>query len=764
VANPSENPGSAAKAHCDVTTLSLRVLGAFEIDASGVSIPIASRRGRALLAYLALQPAHAESRERLATLFWGDRQDRQARQSLRQCLFALRKDLEAFGADILQVGTETVALDRQRVIVDASRFESLAQSDAPSDLCAAIDLYGGDFLQGLQVESEPFQEWLENQRARFHGLATVALQRAAATGASRSDGKAALAAAERLVRLDPLNETVQHQLVALLWRYRGRDTALLRAGEFVRLLRRELGVEPEAATRALIEAIQRDNAVVENPASIPLVDAPKPDAAVGDAPNRFFLRLASRPRRRGWYAVAGISVVLALVLVVYLKWQPGLPESGLRHAAHPPPAAETSWKPPGILAEIGVDTATLASNGISAVIVLPFTAVANSDGGGANRRLADLITDDLIADLSRLPQIRVIARQTAHFYGGQSLDVGALGSELGVRYVVDGRVQMQRQTLRIDASLVDTSSRLEVWSQRFERDYDDRFAAQDELINAIARALHLGVINTEDRRRPPAQHDAKIDDMLAHGWAAMANLVSLGTTSGADGYFDDVLQRDPDNVSALIGLGGYHAGIVAMFLVPDPDEHLQRANALLQKAIAKSPSSVLAYYYLGLVHKARGQLPEALKDFTKVVQEDPSLPLGYAQVGHLVSRMGRPDEAMEYIRYAVRLNPKDPNMGLVGLMAGEIELERGNDAAALDWFKRSLALAPISPFAHAAMGAALALSGDTANAAKQADEVRQLAPWLTLDQMVARLVATSQPGHEPGRLIDGLRREFADAR
>jgi adenylate cyclase len=320
---------------------------------------------------------------------------------------------------------------------------------------------------------------------------------------------------------------------------------------------------------------------------------------------------------------------------------------------------------------------------------------------------------------------------------------------------------LQGQTLRIEASLVDTASRLAVWSQRFERDYDDRLAAEDELINAIARALQLGVINVEDRRRPPAQRDPKIDDLLAHGWSAMANLASLGTISGADTYFDGVLQRDPDNVSALIGLGGYHASVVAMFLVPDPDEHLQRADALLQKAIEKSPSSVMAYYYLGLVHKARGQQQQALKDFTKVVQENPSLPLGYAQVGHLVSRMGRPDEAMEYIRYAVRLNPKDPNMGLVGMMAGEIELERGNDAAALDWFKRSLGLAPINPFVHAATGAALILTGDTAEAARQAEEVRRLAPWLTLDRMVARLVATSQPGHEPARLIDGLRREFA---
>jgi DNA-binding SARP family transcriptional activator/TolB-like protein len=639
----------------DITTsFSLRILGPFEISAGGVAIPISSRRGRALLAYLALQQAQAESRERLATLLWGDREDRQARQSLRQCLLSLRKDLEGFDADVLRLETDTVALDPGRVSVDAQRFPALARSDELSELVDAIALYRADLLDGLRVESEPFREWLGNERARFRSLAVLALQKVASSEGIQNGETPAVAAAERLVTLDPLNEGAQRRLLTLLWQQDGRDVALTRAAEFRRLLHEELGVEPEAATRTLMDAIRFD--ATAKSASAPPARSPEVAAA---EPSPTVVRSASRPGRYRVFAVAGVAAAIALVVAGYPLWRHWLPGPAANRAASP----AVQWRPPGILADIGVDPATLASNGISAVIVLPFTAVANSDGGGANKRLADVITDDLIADLSRLPQIRVIARQTSHFYGGQPVDVGALGTELGVRYMVDGRVQLQDQALRIEASLVDTASRLEVWSQRFERGYDDRFAAQDELIHAIARALHLGVINVEDRRRPPTQHDAKVDDLLAHGWAAMANLVNLGTTSGADGYFEAALQRDPDNLSALIGLGGYEASVVAMFLVPDPDEHLQRADTRLQQAIAESPSSVMVYYYLGLVHKARGQSQEALKDFTKVVQEDPSLPLGYAQVGHLVSRMGRPDEAMEYIRYAVRLNPKDPNMG-----------------------------------------------------------------------------------------------------
>jgi DNA-binding SARP family transcriptional activator/TolB-like protein len=746
-------PSSPAK-------VSLQLLGTFEFSIDGIAVPISSRRGRALLAYLALRDAFSESRERLATLLWGDRQDRHARQSLRQCLLSLHKELATRSADVLRIEMNTVALDGARIVVDALRFPALARSDAPSNLNEAINLYRGDFLDGLRIESEPFQEWLGGERARLRSLAQLALQKAAFSSATEDGGIPAIAAAERLVGLDPLNEGAQRQLLTLLWRYGGRDVALTRAEEFLRLLHDELGTEPDAATCSLIEAIRRDSAITEKP--IPASAIPERGVAAV-APNRpsVLASVALRPWRRGFFVAVGVAAAAALVLTGY-RFRP----LWLAPAERTAPAASASlpkesWKPPGILADIGADPANLSGSGISAVIVLPFDAVPNGDGGGANRRLVDRITDDLTADLSRLPQIRVIARQTSRLYSGQPVDVGALGTELGVRYVVEGRVQLQDPTLRIDASLIAAASRLEIWSQRFERDYEDRFAAQDELTNALARALHLGVIAFEDRRRPPGTHDDKVDDLLAHGWAAMAHLVNLGTVSGADGYFEKALGRDPENVSALIGLGGYHASVVAMFLVPDPDEHLERAETLLQKAIARSPSSAMAYYYLGLVHKARGQSQQALTDFTKVVHENPSLPLGYAQVGHLVSRMGRPDEAIEYIRYAVRLNPKDPNMGLVGLMAGEIELERGNDAAALDWFKRSLTLAPISPFAHAAMGAALALSGSGGDAAKEVEEVRRLAPWLTVDRMIARLVATSERNHEPVRLIDGLRREFA---
>jgi TolB-like protein/DNA-binding SARP family transcriptional activator/Tfp pilus assembly protein PilF len=751
--------------------VSFRLLGRFEIGAEGgapVRLAASGRRGRALLAYLALRPDFTETRERLATLLWGDRFDRQARQSLRQCLASLRKDCEAIGVEFLRIDQEIVGFDPTSLSVDARALPKLAQSTEPHDVDAAIELYRGDFLDGLHLGSETFDAWAMVERERLRGFAALALEKSAESHSRIGDGPAAIAAGEKLVALDPLNEHAQRTLLATLSRHGGCEIALARAAALTRLIRSELKADPEPETLATIEAIRPGEFALPPAATMGAsLEQAEPISAV--RPTSIFSEIVhSGPatggpsaRRRFRVVVATVGLAIASVCalaaaVLFLASR----DHFVKAPERPVTTSSRSWQPPGILASVGIDQAALGANGISAVIVLPFTCEPDANDGGS-QHLAHLLTNGLIDDLSHIAQIRVIARQTSQLYEGHPVDVAAIGTELGVRYVIDGSVQYQAPRLRITVSLIDTVSRLEIWSQQFDRDYDRRFEAQDEIIHALTRALHLGVVDAEDRRRPAGPRDATLDDLLARGWAAMTKLVDLGTTAGADHYFEQALNRDPENVSALIGLGGYHASIVALFLVAEADDHLVVAERLLRQAIAKSPSSVMSYYYLGLVDKLRGHLPEALDDFTKVVERNPSLPLAYAQVGHLISRMGKPDEAMEYVRYAIRLNPKDPNIALIGLMAGEIELERGQDQAALTWLERSVTLQPLDPFPHAALAAALALNERSEEAASQVSEVRRLAPWLTLERMLDRLTITSQAGHEPDRLIDGLRKAFA---
>ena len=390
-------------------------------------------------------------------------------------------------------------------------------------------------------------------------------------------------------------------------------------------------------------------------------------------------------------------------------------------------------------------------------MVLPF------DGEGALLAQGDRLAGDLINALARVPGMRVISRSTSRLFRDRPIDVAAIGGQLGVRFVVEGSVRQEGETLRIDVALTDAKTRLQVWTQRFERGKAASFAVQDEIARGIARHLHLEIIGEADRSAPPGAPKpgaAEIRALLARGWGAMLQIAAAGTSSGADRYFEAVLKRDPENVSALIGLGGYHATVVAMFLVSEPEPHLAKAEALLKRAVEKSPSSSMAHYFQGVVHKTRARPQAALASFARTVELNPSFALAHAQIGHVLSRIGRLPEALEHIRYAIRLSPRDPNLALWSLFGGQIELERGNDAAALDWLRRAHALDAKNPFIPASLAAALTLTGDKAGAAEYAAKTRALAPWLTHDKMVERLVGLSTEEGKPRRLLQGLKKAF----
>jgi hypothetical protein len=148
-------------------------------------IQISAPRHRALLAYLAMQPGYGETRERLAALFWGDLPDRQARQSLRQCLLTLRQELQAAGAAPLIIDRDAVAIDSDVVSIDAREFLACAQTDDLAKLDRAVDLCVGHFLDGIDLDIEAFADWLVGVRRRM--TASKQPVRVAVSATSRFD-------------------------------------------------------------------------------------------------------------------------------------------------------------------------------------------------------------------------------------------------------------------------------------------------------------------------------------------------------------------------------------------------------------------------------------------------------------------------------------------------------------------------------------------------------------------------------------------------
>ncbi len=226
--------------------LQLTLLGGFEARlGAGTVLTIASRKSRALLAYLAVAGQRAQPRDPLAALLWGDVPDDQSRQSLRKALWDLRHVLAAAPA-ALSTDSETVVLTPERV--DVLEFQRLVRDGRPAALRAAMELYRGDLLEGFRVAEPAFEEWLTRQRERFRLLLVEALERSLGLEAAEGRMDAAGDAARRLLAMNPAHEVAHRTLISLYARQGRRDAALRQYRACADALWRDLGAKPGPET------------------------------------------------------------------------------------------------------------------------------------------------------------------------------------------------------------------------------------------------------------------------------------------------------------------------------------------------------------------------------------------------------------------------------------------------------------------------------------------------------------------------------------
>ena len=263
-----------------MAALSLRLLGGFLLRADGRPRPLPARKAQALLAYLAVRAGRAHARDALTGLFWADAGERQARQSLRQIMVRLRRAL-AGGPRALVTQGDTVTLSPAALDLDVAAFERLVRRGTPEALESAVALYQGPLLDGVHVNAEGFESWLESERARLAELALDALRRLVEHHLKKDRVDAATQTATRLLALDPVQEEAHRTLMRLHARSGRRAAALRQYQACVAVLQKELGVEPEPATRRLyLEILQR----APRPLSTGRRGAPLPAGRAAGAP------------------------------------------------------------------------------------------------------------------------------------------------------------------------------------------------------------------------------------------------------------------------------------------------------------------------------------------------------------------------------------------------------------------------------------------------------------------------------------------------
>src|SRR5437762_1985016 len=236
--------------------LFVTLLGGFDIRmASGQIISLPTKKTLALLGYLALHPGKAYPRDRLAALLWGDSADEQARRSLRQAMYVLRKARPETEPPALLMEGETIALNGDAVDVDTSVFERLVSERTPEALERAVALYRGELLEGVGVDEAPFAEWVASEQERLRGLAVQAFTDILAHQSKAGQTQQAIQTAVTLLAMDVSQEIVHRALMRLYARQGRRGAALKQYQVCVAALQRELGTEPEPETKQLYQDV-----------------------------------------------------------------------------------------------------------------------------------------------------------------------------------------------------------------------------------------------------------------------------------------------------------------------------------------------------------------------------------------------------------------------------------------------------------------------------------------------------------------------------
>jgi TolB-like protein len=345
-------------------------------------------------------------------------------------------------------------------------------------------------------------------------------------------------------------------------------------------------------------------------------------------------------------------------LTGHARWIETLPRRGYRYVG---PAVAAPHED-GVAAASEAPTLTLPDR--PSVAVLPF---ANLSGDAEQHYFADGMVDDIITGLSRINWLFVIARNSTFIYKGRAVDVKQVGRELGVRYVLEGSVRKTGASVRITGQLIDASTGVHVWAERYDRRSENIFALQDEIalsvVGAIAPSVRRAEIDRVKRKRP---------DSL-------------------DAY-DLVLRAQPDVDSGM-------------------PEQVTQALLLLERSIALEPAYALAHGNAAMCHHClflRAGLQEvnraaSIRHARSAVihGQDDALALTLAGFSIGMDGHDRP-AAFTALEAALAISPSSA----LTYILGSVMLGWGGEAdRAIEWSERGMRLSPFDPWAFAAFDA-----------------------------------------------------------
>ncbi len=626
----------------------LRLIGSVEaIDDAGNNILPPSRKSRALLAYLALNLDRWVERSRLAALLWDRVPEDQGRASLRQALHELSRAMGPVFRKAVEVERERLRLRSETVWVDAVSAATV-EWDAEGRERSDLDVFSGSLLlDGWDKLGDEFQQWLvvERQRLeeRIRRWNETNIRNRLRDPHASADG---VEAARRAVTVDPTNEEAVRELMSGLASAGQRAQAILEYERCRAVLKSRLDLEPSQETQKLFRDLKRDTSLER----LPLPDEPRPPPA-------------------------------KIAREIAEDWRPG-------NAAPTDRCDIVRDSPPP-------NTPAVEDLGCGpSVAILPFI---NSCGDSHYEYFADGLTEEVITSLACWRYFPVIARNSSFTYKGRALDVRQIGSELAVRYVVEGSVRRTNGHLRVLTQLVDAATGHHLLAASFESDLDSAVNVQEEIASRIVGAIEPELQKAESRRAiSAASKSFSAYDLMQQGmWYHYK--YTRHDHAAARGCFEAAIELDPGYSHAIAGLvlNRIHAAYSGWS--DHREKTFAEASKLARHAITIDTRNPAAHFALGTACLWTGRIEAGIAAMEDALALNPSFAAAHANLAFLLNYCGRPQDAAQSVQKAIRLSPYDNRMFLWLPALAAAHYQQGKYEEAIDVGRRAVALKPDHP-------------------------------------------------------------------
>jgi len=289
--------------------------------------------------------------------------------------------------------------------------------------------------------------------------------------------------------------------------------------------------------------------------------------------------------------------------------------------------------------------------------VLPFV---NLSADSKQDYFSDGLTMDIMTALVRISGLFLISEISMFSYKSQAPSVRDLGRQLGVSHVLDGGVRKEGDRIRITARLLETTTSRQIWAERYDRRIDDMFAVQDEITERIVEAMDIKLVTGE--MAPTIRKTIRNPDALEYyyrGWEAL-----FGSTKDdikeAQQMFEETMRLEPESAFGYALAAWAHWWSVDQGLSDDSALSLKQAGELARKAESLGDFTGLSHLVMAQIHLYNREHAKALAEVERAVLARPSCDLSYVTKANILNYLGRPAEAIDLAKFAIRLAPVYP--------------------------------------------------------------------------------------------------------